>query len=122
MEKVAGWHKEVAFEVTPDALAEKRGYMVFEEFGPTAGKPVKSVSLNVGFREYDSFPLHFKSLGWTGNVAIKIDAPAGIKVESFNTVKMPQKLWVKSRKTKIRLSISECRRMKKQNQVLTILK
>ncbi len=95
LEKVAGWHKEVAFEVTPDALAEKRGYMVFEEFGPTAGKPVKSVNLNVGFREYDSFPLHFKSLGWTGNVAIKIDAPAGIKVESFNTVKMPQKLWGK---------------------------
>jgi hypothetical protein len=93
--KVAGWSKEVSFVIMPDALAKQRGYMVFEEFGPTAGEPVKTVKLQTGIKEYDSFPLHFKSLGWSGKVAVKIKAPAGINVESFNTVKMPQKLWGK---------------------------
>ena len=90
---VPGWEKEVKYVIRPDDVDRKRGSMVFEETGQRAGKRASAVQLDLAQQEPEAFPLHFHSLTRQGDVAISVQAPQGLSIETFVPEDVPEKLW-----------------------------
>jgi hypothetical protein len=90
---IEGWQKEVAYVIQPAAADRARGYLVFDEYGESAGRHVEAIRFDVAQQEPEAFPLRIHSLDKTGRVAVRAETPAGMTLETFVPELVPETLW-----------------------------
>ncbi|HRU05958.1 MAG TPA: hypothetical protein P5137_09315, partial [Candidatus Brocadiia bacterium] len=67
---VAGWKKVERYTLQPTPEQRRRGHIVFEEFGPDAGKDLAQVAATVGVGEKESICLGLAAFSDIGAVAL----------------------------------------------------
>lgn len=94
---IPGWQKaEPPYRALPDAADQARGYMVYAETGPGAGRHAAPLDIPLGLNEKESFALHLRSLGYAGEIALAATMPDGVSAELFDTVLVPQNIWART--------------------------
>lgn len=74
VEAVPGWKKIERYTLQPSPADKERGYFVFDEFGPDAGKDVGVFSVDVGVGERESVSLNLAALKDIGPVRLSVKA------------------------------------------------
>ncbi len=90
--RLADWQPESAYEVRIAPADRERGCMVYGEAGADAGRHMSRLRLNLGQREYESFPLHFLALSEAETVTVSATGE-GLDVEFFLPEEVPETLW-----------------------------
>jgi hypothetical protein len=74
VEAVPGWKKIERYTLQPSAADKDRGYFLFDEFGPDAGKDVAAFAVDVGIGERESVSLNLAALKDIGAVRLSVKA------------------------------------------------
>lgn len=89
---IEGWQPEIAYEVQPSEADRERGWMIFGEAGPEAGRQAAEIRLHLAQREYESFPLRLRTLGTANRFTLRTESD-GVTMETFLPEEMPETLW-----------------------------
>jgi len=98
VEPVPGWQKQERYTLKPGEAEKRAGYMLFQEFGPDAGKPLRSVHVDMGIGEKESLNFGLHPITEIGKVRLRVAGgtlPAD-RVQLTAAELVPQEIWGKT--------------------------